>query len=63
MEPEPTTVLLLSVNPKNTGRLRLDTDGGMTIPRILEDYPQLEADGVEMARERFVEIQIEPAAW
>lgn len=43
---------------------------GMTIPEILADYPQLEtadilaclAYGAEMARERFVDVQIEPAA-
>jgi uncharacterized protein (DUF433 family) len=40
---------------------------GMTIPEVLDDYPQLEmadilaciAYGAEMSRERFVEIPIE----
>jgi uncharacterized protein (DUF433 family) len=40
---------------------------GMTIPEVLEEYPQLEmadilaciAYGAEMSRERFVEIPIE----
>ena len=43
---------------------------GMSIPEILEDYPQLETEdilaciayGAEMSRERFVDIPIEPAA-
>jgi uncharacterized protein (DUF433 family) len=42
---------------------------GATVPEILEDYPGLEeadiraciAYGAEMARERFVEIPLEPA--
>jgi uncharacterized protein (DUF433 family) len=43
---------------------------GMTIPEILEDYPQLEAAdilaciayGAEMARERYIEIPLETAS-
>ncbi len=43
---------------------------GMTIPEILEDYPQLAIEdilaclayGAEMARERFVDIPIESVA-
>jgi uncharacterized protein (DUF433 family) len=43
---------------------------GTTIPEILADYPQLEAEdilaciayGAEMTRERFVEIAIESVA-
>ncbi|EFA70836.1 hypothetical protein CEP10_16500 [Cylindrospermopsis raciborskii S07] len=43
---------------------------GMTIPEILEEYPQLEpqdilaciAYGAEMSRERFVEVTIESVA-
>lgn len=42
---------------------------GMTIPEILEDYPQLEAEDVlaciayssELARERVVDIPLRPA--
>jgi uncharacterized protein (DUF433 family) len=40
---------------------------GMTMPEILEEYPQLETDdilacigyGAEMARERYIEIPLE----
>jgi uncharacterized protein (DUF433 family) len=43
---------------------------GMTIPEILDEYPQLEAAdilaciayGAEMSRERFVEVSIESVA-
>ncbi len=43
---------------------------GMTIPEILTDYPQLQAEdilaciayGAEMSRERFVDIAIESVA-
>lgn len=43
---------------------------GMTIPEVLEEYPQLEPEdilaciayGAEMSRERFVEIPIDSVA-